>query len=92
MRRILYVEDNEDNVYMLSRRLRKYGYNVLVASDGKHLRKPQCAELAYREDRSERRLGWCRVRSCRAQRGLPLRADFRADGDSSVSGTGAEPG
>lgn len=34
MRRILYVEDNDDNVYMLSRRLRKHGYNVLVASDG----------------------------------------------------------
>ncbi|MYA94928.1 MAG: response regulator [Nitrospinae bacterium] len=32
--RILYVEDNEDNVYMLSRRLRRKGYEVLVADDG----------------------------------------------------------
>ena len=31
---ILYVEDNEDNVYMLTRRLRRKGYNVVVASDG----------------------------------------------------------
>ncbi|MDF2810806.1 MAG: response regulator [Microvirga sp.] len=34
MSRILYVEDNEDNVYMLSRRLRKLGFEVSVASDG----------------------------------------------------------
>ena len=32
--RILYVEDNEDNVYMLARRLRRRGYEVVVASDG----------------------------------------------------------
>ena len=32
--RILYVEDNEDNVYMLSRRLRRKGYEVIVAADG----------------------------------------------------------
>jgi CheY-like chemotaxis protein len=34
MTRILYVEDNDDNVYMLSRRLRKQGFEVLVAGDG----------------------------------------------------------
>lgn len=34
MSRILYVEDNEDNVYMLSRRLRKHGFDVSVAPDG----------------------------------------------------------
>jgi two-component system, cell cycle response regulator DivK len=34
MSRILYVEDNDDNVYMLSRRLRKHGFDVSVASDG----------------------------------------------------------
>ena len=34
MTRILYVEDNDDNVYMLSRRLRKHGFEVSVASDG----------------------------------------------------------
>ena len=32
--RILYVEDNEDNVYMLVRRLKRKGYEVLVATDG----------------------------------------------------------
>jgi two-component system, cell cycle response regulator DivK len=34
MSRILYIEDNEDNVYMLSRRLRKHGFEVSIASDG----------------------------------------------------------
>ncbi len=34
MQKILYVEDNEDNVYMLSRRLKRRGFDVLVARDG----------------------------------------------------------
>ena len=32
--KILYVEDNEDNVYMLTSRLRRRGYDVVVAPDG----------------------------------------------------------
>lgn len=31
---ILYVEDNEDNVYMLKNRLARKGFTVLIASDG----------------------------------------------------------
>ena len=34
MSKILYVEDNEDNVYMLTRRLKRHGFEVLTASDG----------------------------------------------------------
>jgi CheY-like chemotaxis protein len=34
MTKILYVEDNEDNVFMLTRRLTKRGYDVVVAGDG----------------------------------------------------------
>ena len=34
MTKILYVEDNEDNVYMLTRRLGRKGYEVVVAGDG----------------------------------------------------------
>lgn len=34
MTKILYVEDNEDNVYMLTRRLGRRGYEVIVAGDG----------------------------------------------------------
>ena len=32
--KILYVEDNDDNIYMLTRRLRRKGYDVVVATDG----------------------------------------------------------
>ena len=32
--KLLYVEDNEDNVYMLTRRLARKGYDVIVARDG----------------------------------------------------------
>ena len=34
MPKILYVEDNEDNVYMLKRRLERAGFEVIVAPDG----------------------------------------------------------
>ena len=34
MTKILYVEDNEDNVYMLTRRLTRKGFEVIVANDG----------------------------------------------------------
>ena len=34
MPKILYVEDNEDNVYMLTRRLARSGFEVVVAADG----------------------------------------------------------
>ena len=34
MKKILYVEDNEDNVYMLTRRLKKKGFKIVVATDG----------------------------------------------------------
>jgi CheY-like chemotaxis protein len=33
MTRILYVEDNEDNIYMLRRRLERKGIEVIVAND-----------------------------------------------------------
>jgi CheY-like chemotaxis protein len=32
--KILYVEDNDDNIYMLKNRLARAGYTVLVATDG----------------------------------------------------------
>ena len=34
MKKILYVEDNEDNVYMLTIRLKKKGFEIVVATDG----------------------------------------------------------
>ena len=32
--KILYVEDNDDNIYMITRRLNKHGFEVVVAKDG----------------------------------------------------------
>ena len=34
MARILYVEDNDDNIYMLQNRLQRQGFEVLIARDG----------------------------------------------------------
>ena len=44
MTRILYVEDNEDNIFMLTNRLKRKGYEVIVARDG-----AQGVEMARRE-------------------------------------------
>ena len=32
--KILYVEDNDDNIYVLENRLRRAGFNVVIARDG----------------------------------------------------------
>jgi CheY-like chemotaxis protein len=34
MTKVLYVEDNEDNIYMLKNRLGRKGFTVLIAMDG----------------------------------------------------------
>jgi CheY-like chemotaxis protein len=44
MATILYVEDNEDNVYMLSSRLKRRGFDVIFARDG-----AEGVEMAGRE-------------------------------------------
>jgi CheY-like chemotaxis protein len=32
--KILYVEDNDDNIYVLEKRLTRAGFNVMIARDG----------------------------------------------------------
>ena len=32
--KILYVEDNDDNIYMLEKRLKRAGFTVVIARDG----------------------------------------------------------
>lgn len=34
MKRVLYIEDNEDNIFMLKMRLERKGYEVHIAKDG----------------------------------------------------------
>jgi CheY-like chemotaxis protein len=44
MAKILYVEDNEDNIFMLTNRLKRKGYEIIVAMDG-----AQGVEMTRRE-------------------------------------------
>ena len=43
--KILYVEDNDDNIYMLKSRLTRAGFTVVIATDG-----AQGVEMAAGED------------------------------------------
>jgi CheY-like chemotaxis protein len=45
MAKILYVEDNEDNIFMLTNRLERKGYEIIVAKDG-----AQGVEMTRREN------------------------------------------
>jgi len=45
MAKILYVEDNEDNIFMLTNRLERKGYEIIVAKDG-----AQGLEMTRREN------------------------------------------
>lgn len=45
MTKILYVEDNEDNIYMLKSRLERRGFSVVVAMDGE-----QAVDMAEAEE------------------------------------------
>ncbi len=47
MIKILYVEDNEDNIYMLKARLERRDFSVVVATDGE-----QAVEMAVAEEPS----------------------------------------
>ena len=47
MTKILYVEDNEDNIYMLKSRLERRDFSVVVAMDGE-----QVVEMAVAEEPS----------------------------------------
>jgi CheY-like chemotaxis protein len=47
MTKILYVEDNEDNIYMLKSRLERRDFSVVVAMDGE-----QAVEMAVAEEPS----------------------------------------
>ena len=44
MAKLLYVEDNEDNVYMLTLRLERLGHQIIIADDGE-----QCLAMARAE-------------------------------------------
>ena len=73
MPKILYVEDNDDNVYMLKRRLERAGLQVVVASDGEQ------GLAAARDERPDLILpvldGWeatRRLKGSEATRSIPV--------------------
>jgi CheY-like chemotaxis protein len=78
MTRILYVEDNADNVYMLSRWLKRQGFEIAVAVDGER------GVAAARDDRPDLILmdlslpgvdGWeatRRIKAAPATRAIPV--------------------
>ena len=67
MKRILCVEDNEDNVYVMRTRLGRAGYTVLIAADGE-----QGLAMAAAEKPD------LIVMSCRASTDLPCASGLRA--------------
>jgi CheY-like chemotaxis protein len=78
MTRILYVEDNEDNIYMLARRLERRGFEVIAAPDGAqgvamaHSERPDLILMDLRLPVLD---GWEATRLLKAQaetRGIPV--------------------
>ena len=48
MTRILCVEDNEDNLFMLQRRLTRAGFEVTISRDGEKALAAGCDEFALK--------------------------------------------
>jgi CheY-like chemotaxis protein len=76
--RILYVEDNDDNIYLIRNRLGRAGYTVLVATDGEQAVGMAAAErpdLILMDLRLPVLDGWEAARRIRAQpetRDIPI--------------------
>jgi len=67
MKNILYIEDNDDNIYMLSGRLEFAGFSVTAAVDGE-----SGVEMAAAKDGID---GWeaCRrIKSCPSSSHIPI--------------------
>jgi CheY-like chemotaxis protein len=84
--KILYVEDNDDNVYMLKNRLSRAAFTVIVATDGAQgftmARGHRAAALHLR----------CSRQRCRRERvGAPCRSEI-SDGLPTVSAAGESRG
>jgi len=76
--RILYVEDNEDNIYVIKNRLGRAGFTVLIATDGEQGVSMAAAErpdLILMDLRLPVLDGWEATRRIKAQpetRGIPI--------------------
>jgi two-component system cell cycle response regulator DivK len=78
MTRILYIEDNEDNIYMLARRLERRGFEVIAAPDGAQgvaMAQAQRPDLILMDLRLPVLDGWEATRRLKAQAttcGIPV--------------------
>ena len=80
MTRILYVEDNDDNIYVISHRLGRAGFTVLVAKDGEQgvaMARAELPDLILMDLRLPVIDGWeatRRIKADEATRGIPILA------------------
>jgi CheY-like chemotaxis protein len=78
MTKLLYVEDNEDNVFMLTRRLERKGYEVVVAGDGRAgiaMARAERPALILMDLNLPELDGWAATRALKADattRGIPV--------------------
>jgi CheY-like chemotaxis protein len=78
MTRILYIEDNEDNVYMLARRLERKGFDVIAGADGEQgvaMAQSTRPDLILMDLRLPVLDGWRATRRLKAEvetRGIPV--------------------
>ena len=71
--KILYVEDNEDNVYMLVRRLSRKGFEVVVAgtgTEGVAMARSEAPDLILMDLSLPEMDGWEATRQIKADPGL----------------------
>jgi CheY-like chemotaxis protein len=69
MPKILYIEDNEDNIYMLTRRLKRQGFEVVVARDGEQgvaMARSECPDLILMDLNMPIMDGWEATRQLKA--------------------------
>ena len=80
MTRILYVEDNDDNIYVITHRLGRAGFTVLVAKDGEQgvaMARSEKPDLVLMDLRLPVIDGWeatRRIKADEATRDIPILA------------------
>ena len=94
MKRILLVEDNEMNRDMLSRRLQRRGFDVLVAGDGAagvEIAAAERPDLVLMDMSLPVLDGWEATRRLKADAGDRTHPDHRADGTRHAERPREEP-
>ena len=67
--RILCVEDNDDNIFVLHRRLTRWGHTVLIARDGRQaiaMASAECPDLIVMDLNLPKLDGWEATRALKS--------------------------